>query len=208
VILKDKGQVDEAITEYRTAIQFEKTHPATACKAHFNLGGALGAKGQLREAIAEYRAALRLNNKWALAYNNLAWLLANCADAKFRDPVEAVRLAQRAVALAFREGNYWNTLGVAQYRAGDWKGALDALGKSMELNQGGDSSDWFFLAMAHWQLGQKEQARTWYDKAIAWMEKHQQQNEELRRFRAEAAALLGIEPMAAPQGKGQVPGKK
>jgi hypothetical protein len=46
--------------------------------------------------------------------------------------------------------------------------------------------------MAHWQLGETEQARTWYDRAVQWMDKHQPQDEELRRFRTEAAELLGV----------------
>jgi hypothetical protein len=50
--------------------------------------------------------------------------------------------------------------------------------------------------MAHWRLGDKEQARKWYGRAVQWMEKNQLPREELRqellRFRAEAAELLGI----------------
>ena len=65
---------------------------------------------------------------------------------------------------------------------------------SSELRKGGDSADWFFLAMARWRQGDKEQARLWYDRAVQWMEKNQPQDKELPRFRAEAAALLGIEP--------------
>jgi hypothetical protein len=50
----------------------------------------------------------------------------------------------------------------------------------------------FFLAMAHWRLGEKAEARGWYDQGVQWMDKQQPQNEELRRFRAEAAQLLGL----------------
>ena len=64
--------------------------------------------------------------------------------------------------------------------------------KPMELRKGGDSFDWFFLALAHWQLGEKEKARTWFDRAVQWMDKHQPMDEELRRFRSEAAQSLGI----------------
>jgi hypothetical protein len=46
--------------------------------------------------------------------------------------------------------------------------------------------------MAHWQLGDKEQSRKWYDRAVEWMEKNQPNHEELRRFRSEAEQLLGI----------------
>jgi uncharacterized protein HemY len=59
--------------------------------------------------------------------------LATSPDSKFRDPKRAVELAKKAVKLAPKEGNYWNTLGVAQYRASDWKEAIAALEKSIEL---------------------------------------------------------------------------
>jgi tetratricopeptide (TPR) repeat protein len=81
---------------------------------------------------------------------------------------------------------------VAQYRLGDWKAALVALEKATSLRKQNNSTDWFVLAMAHWQLGDKEQARKWYDQAVRWMDKNKPQDEELRRFRAEAAELLGI----------------
>jgi WD40 repeat protein len=150
------------------------------------------AKGDLDGAIAAYNEAIALNPKFAEAHNNLAWLLATCQESRFRDADQAVRLATKAVELAPNVGNFWNTLGVANYRAGKWKAAIGALEKSMALRKGGDSEDWFFLAMAHWQLNKKEKARAWYDKAVEWMDKHPPKNEELRRFRAEAAKLLGL----------------
>ena len=52
--------------------------------------------------------------------------------------------------------------------------------------------DWFFLAMAHWQLSEKDKAREFYDRAVQWMDKNQPTNEELLRFRAEAAEQLGV----------------
>jgi tetratricopeptide (TPR) repeat protein len=118
--------------------------------------------------------------------------LATCPDANLRQPARAVELAKKAVELAPQAGHLWTTLGVAQYRATDGKAAIEALAKSMKLSNGGDSVQWFFLAMAHWKLAQKEEARKWYDRAVQWMEKNAPQNEELRRFRAEAEELLGI----------------
>ena len=35
-------------------------------------------------------------------------------------------------------------------------------------------------------------ARKWYDQAVEWMDKNQPTNKELRRFRSEAAELLGV----------------
>jgi tetratricopeptide (TPR) repeat protein len=69
---------------------------------------------------------------------------------------------------------------------------LATLEKSIELHEGGNGFDWFFLALAHWRLGDREQARAWYDKAVAWMDKNKPEDGELKRYRAEAAELLGV----------------
>jgi serine/threonine protein kinase/WD40 repeat protein len=136
--------------------------------------------------------AAQVDRQTALRHNNLAWRLATDRDPKIRDPERAVALAKKAVELAPDVGTYWNTLGAAHYRAGNWKDAVAALDKSMDLRKGGDSFDWFFLAMAHWQLGAKDEARKWYDKAVEWMAKNAKDNDELRRFRGEAEELLEI----------------
>jgi hypothetical protein len=46
--------------------------------------------------------------------------------------------------------------------------------------------------MAHWRLGNKDEARSWYDKGVGWMDKHASTSESLKRFRNEAAELLGV----------------
>ena len=62
----------------------------------------------------------------------------------------------------------------------------------MDLRKGGDAVDWFFLGMAQWQLGAKDEARVSYLRAVEWMDKNKPQDEELRRFRTEAQELLGF----------------
>ena len=125
--------------------------------------------------------------------NSVAWRLATDADLKPRPTEVALECARKAVELAPEDGGVWNTLGVAQYRAENWQASIDALRKAMGLRQGGNSFDWFFLAMAHWRLGNKDEARLWYGRAVEWMEKNRPKDEDLRRFRAEAAELLGVE---------------
>ncbi len=139
-----------------------------------------------------------LSHPLALAKNNEAWQLATCPEAKSRDPRRAVELAKQAVELAPKEGMCWNTLGVAHYRVGNWKESIVALEKSMQLLCGQfEGFNTLFLAMAHWRRNDQERARKWYNQAVAWMEKNKEalekdkpHQEELRRFRAEAAALL------------------
>src|SRR5262249_48959926 len=132
-------------------------------------GNAYSQLGRYEEARYDYRKALELTPNNAGELNNLAWLLATHRQEEQRDPPRAVELARKAVELAPKEGAYWNTLGVAHYRVGEWKEALAALEKSMELRQGGDAFDWFFLAMARWQRGEKDEARKWYEEAAEWM---------------------------------------
>ncbi len=153
---------------------------------------------RFQEALEAFGKAQELDPKYPdsnqpESNNNLAWILATNPDVKLRDPARAVELAQKAVEAAPAEATFCNTLGVAHYRAGHWKEAIEALDKSIELGSSDqDSFDFFFLAMAHWQLGNKGEACQWYDRAVEWMEQNQPGNGELARFRAEAAELLGV----------------
>jgi superkiller protein 3 len=191
-----KGQRDEAIAEWREAIRLKKDYP----EAHNNLGQGLQAKGRLDEAIAEYQEAIRLKKNFAGAHNSLGWLLATSSDPRFRDPAQAVQSARKAVELQTEDGNNWNTLGVAYYANGEYRAAVEALNRSMKLSHGGNAADFFFLALAHWQLGEKAQARAWYDKAEESMDQSRPPDPELRRFHQEAKKLLSV-----PQEKGKEP---
>jgi tetratricopeptide (TPR) repeat protein len=183
-----KEQTGEAIKMFGQAIAMKENFPS----AHYELGNALQGKQRWQEAVAAYRKALLYKNDHVQACNALAWLLANCPNPRLREPQLAVRVAERAVAMQPQSGAYWTTLGTALYRAGNWKGSVKVLQRSVALRKGGDSYDFFFLAMAHGQLRQQETARAWYDKAVAWMNQHAADNHELRRFADEAATLLKI----------------
>ncbi len=104
----------------------------------------------------------------AQARNNVAWLLSTCPQTEMRDARQALEHARAAVAIEPKTGNYWNTLGVALYRNGDWDLAKHALSRSMELRHDGDSFDWFFLAIIHKKEGRKDQALNLYEKAVQW----------------------------------------
>ncbi len=173
---------------YRKAIEL-KPDNAAACRNLVRVY-CVKANARKRSQSVARRSNSEPNN--AKSYNILAWILATATETKDRDPGRAVELAQKAVELAPQDADFWNTLGVAQYRAGDWQATIAGLKKSMDLGKGGNSLDWFFLAMADWKLGNKDAARVWYDKALEWMEKNDPANEELIRFRAEAAELLGL----------------
>jgi Flp pilus assembly protein TadD len=142
------------------------------------------------EAAEPFRKALELEEDDPAVNNALAWFLATNPAPSLRDAAGAVRLAKKVVTARPESGIYRNTLGVAYYRSGDDTAAIAELKRAMSMQSGGSSIDWFFLAMAYWRLGDLNQARTWFDRAVQWMDRHMPHDEELRRFRAEAQAML------------------
>jgi Flp pilus assembly protein TadD len=147
----------------------------------------------MRQAGRTYQQALELVPNSTSVLNALAWVLATCPDPRDRDSRRAVELAKRAIELVPNNGRLWSTLGVSCYQSGDWKAAIAALEKSVELLKEQDFGlNAFFLARAHWQLGDKDQARTWYDRAVRLMDRNSALDEELVRFRDEARDLLQV----------------
>jgi tetratricopeptide (TPR) repeat protein len=126
--------------------------------------------------------------------NDLAWALVRRPLVSFSDAQVAIRLSRKTVDWEPTRSGFWNTLGVAYYRLGDWSSAASALQKSMDLNNGGDAADWFFLAAVDQHLGKPQQARQRFDQAVSWMERNpdrvQGREAELNQFRKETAMLL------------------
>ncbi len=171
-------------------------------ETYLRLGEHLAEVGRFAEAEQAARKAISLKEELsdARVQNNLAFSLATSPDPRMRDSQLAVRLAKRAVVLKPQNGGYWNTLGVSHYRAGDWNAAIAALEQSVRLRAGGDPADWFFLAMAHRRDGNQTEARKWYSQSIDWMVKNKSQDDDLRRFCAEAEDLLGFTNARMPNG--------
>ena len=85
-----------------------------------------------------------------------------------------------------------DTLGVALYRNGQWQEAIDTL-EQMHDNRRpqGRANDGFFIAMSHWHLGHRDEARKWYDDTIELIKSENlTDNSQLIHFRSEAEALL------------------
>jgi tetratricopeptide (TPR) repeat protein len=168
------------------------------------LGRTFKEQGRLAEAQSAWRHALDLltepaalhpevcdsRRRWCDCANDLAWLQLNHPDLAGRDPDSTVRLASQVVDRCPECGLYWNTLGAAYCRAGDFESAITALDRAMDLSGGGTAFDDVFLAMAYAQLGQAERARHHLDRATHWMEQHHPDHPELLRAYGEAQALL------------------
>lgn len=117
------GQLDAAAASYRRAFAM---NPENA-DAHNNLARLLTQQGQYREAIGEFEQALRLTPDAPRTLAGLAWIKASVPDPMLRDAPEAVRLAERAAALAGTgDPIVLDTLAVAQASAGRFDQAIAA----------------------------------------------------------------------------------
>jgi tetratricopeptide (TPR) repeat protein len=200
-LLKKLGRPQEAAQVRRRLIRdYEALKPeCRACRHHpyrvavnyLELMHLLCELGRPKEAVEPCRKAVALAAEDPSAANDIAWFLATTPEPSLRDTSLAVRLAKKAVEGRPRCANCRNTLGVALYCNGEPRAAVAELETAMHLRSGGDAFDWFFLAMAHRRLGDRATARACFGRAVQWMERHNPHDDELRRFRAEAAAALG-----------------
>jgi tetratricopeptide (TPR) repeat protein len=157
-------------------------------------------QGDLAGALAAIQKAHALSPDDDPWHNNLlAHLLVICPDPKLRDAPRGVELSKKTVEAAPDTWEFWRTLGIAHHFAREEKAAVQALTRSLQLRQGGDAVDYFPLAAAHQKLGNKKEARQWYDRGVVWMAEHAHPcADELAVLRADAEAVLGIEKPPQP----------
>jgi serine/threonine protein kinase/tetratricopeptide (TPR) repeat protein len=202
-LLLDLGRFKEAERPYRRALEIWEIrcdrHPEDLiqlqrCQTGLILSLLASGRGDEAEQVGE-RARDKLR-ELARAHPQsrhhrvlVQWFLTTCPDARLHVHDErAAEIVERALEAEPQNGFFRLVLPAALYRAGKWDAAIDALGKLTPPN-GADSWPWFILAMAHWQRGERETARRWYDRAVAWMKENDPRDEELRGFRAEAERL-------------------
>jgi len=119
--LADQGKTREAMEHWETALKIEPEFAVI----HGRIASSLCEQGDFAGAIAHYRRTLQIDPDQAEALNNLAWLLASCPHAAFRNGPEAVRLASRACELTgYTKPLLIGTLAAAQAEVGDFPTAI------------------------------------------------------------------------------------
>ena len=194
------GRHREAAAAYARAVERmedradDPAGPRDLAPALERLGLALADLGRPAEAERAWSRALALHDADADAQgrradlrNDLAWLLAADPASTAHDPARAVDLATAAVAADPGRATCWNTLGMAQHRAGDPAAAIRSLRRSEALS-GGSGYDDLLLALAHARLGDGDRARAHLDRADAWIAAHAPGHPGLARLRAEVEA--------------------
>jgi serine/threonine protein kinase/Tfp pilus assembly protein PilF len=121
-----------------------------------------------REAIAAFSKAFELDPNYWDPHDQLSRALSGSMFENLRDGEMAALHAERsrkiAKATGRSQGSYGPaTLGMAYYRAGKYDQAIISLREARELGGIYYAPVEFFLAMCYWQLGDREEARRWYD---------------------------------------------
>lgn len=136
VLRYNAQNLDEAISEYRRAIQLDPKLP----NAHGNLGIALYGQGKLDEAISEYRLAIQHDPKFANAHDNLGDALHG--QGKVDEAISEYRLA---IQFAPKFANAHIDLGNALHDQGKLDDAISEYRVAIQLAPK--------LALAYYNLG-------------------------------------------------------
>jgi serine/threonine protein kinase/tetratricopeptide (TPR) repeat protein len=121
-----------------------------------------------------------------------AWLLAASNNPEVRNPAVAIAPAKKAVELIPEDSKHWIILGVAYYRTEQWQAALPAFVEAGKRPAAAGRIDLYFLAMTHWKLGNKDEARKSYGQAETWRLQHLPAKPAMPGIDRQAAELLGI----------------
>jgi tetratricopeptide (TPR) repeat protein len=183
-----KRQLDEDVRVLAT--RFSEPDRREFWAQQFFVGGRQSLRQQNRlSAALDFRLVTLLAPNAAEAHNNLAWVMASVPDSTPFSITLALDSARKAVELRPDEWMYWNTLGVAAFRAQDWKLAAEALEKSIELHKPGGAIDFYFLAMTRKHQGKQDEAEKLFKKGETYLE-HNPGDHELAAFRHEANDVL------------------
>jgi tetratricopeptide (TPR) repeat protein len=161
-----------------------------------NLGMQLTHTARAAEAEKAFQQEMLLRDQLAAEFTEdaglareLAYALANSPAAKLRRPKRAVEWAKRAADKNPTDAASLSVLGIARYRAGDWKDAVAALEQAEQL-PGKCEGGLFVLAMACRQQGAMDRANAYYRQARSALNEHRPLSEEARTFATEAKGML------------------
>lgn len=117
-------------------------------------------RGDYLKLVDNVLASVDPQKATAIEANNAAWA-AVVMPGKPPQPEKVLALAKRGADLASPQerASFLNTLGLVQYRLGQYADAISTLNTTEKLHS--EPLNWAFLAMAHMCAGHTEEAQRW-----------------------------------------------
>jgi tetratricopeptide (TPR) repeat protein len=194
-ILAAMGRIDEALASADRAVELAPADPSVYASRLFiravNTEDCDAVQEDIRQVIRLDPNGVNRSLMGSMALTHAVGLYYNCPEQYNAEDAET--LARMALEANPGSEVAQMALGVTLYRTGRHDEAVPYQERARETFDGLGGND-FFLAMEHWQLGDKKKARDYYDQGIAIMEQRDPDSVRLARYRKEAAELLGIEP--------------
>jgi Flp pilus assembly protein TadD len=110
----------KAVADFSRVIELDPKHVG----AFVFRGNALAKMKSYANATQDFQSVIKLAPEDSEGYNSLAWLLATCPEAGFRDAKKAIELAKKACTLSsYEEPRPLDTLAAAYAENGDFHAA-------------------------------------------------------------------------------------
>jgi tetratricopeptide (TPR) repeat protein len=189
------GREDEAIASLnRTTELFPKSAWPYSVRARV----ALGQPGTCEKALADLETASEHAPDDVELMSEIAWVHASLVISQCPNGYNAdlaLNHAEKSMNDNPKSANRQNVYGWVLYRQGRYGEAREALLKAMDRRiPEPEPWDLFGLAMTEWKLGNKKEARDYYDRAVARAEHTFPKFPEFTLLKEEAAELLGVQP--------------
>lgn len=176
------GNNQNAVEQYKAALE---RNPQDLT-AHLQLGMAYDATGDFANARKQYETVVKANPRVALAWNNLAYLLAE----RFNDLDAALSAASKARELQPSDPDTADTLGWIHFRRKEYPQALNLL-REAAVRHSDHPEVIYHLARAEYVMGLAPEAKASFEKLIA-LRPHAALQEDARQ----RLAVLGAAPGA------------
>ncbi len=185
-------------------VGYQRAQVAGRCWQH--LARIYAHTGRRRESTMLFERAIALNQGNTMIRTRFAEFLLRAEDPEIRNHPRALYHAEMGVRGSPDMPIPLGILGQAHYATGNYAAAADALEKSVARINGGWylATNRLYLAMAQWQLGNREEALKLYDQAFE-RAKIFKSSEELGRLYEEAGALLEVTTQSTSNERSNTP---